>query len=97
MNIRFNKAVWIIFFIFLMIWILFFWSIYGVKNLIIDEFNKQQMVMAEQAAAGIRGCFEYMSGELEYISKVDDVCMFNKRGRRLIEDYFKRKGGLLNP
>ncbi len=78
-----------------MIWILFFWSIYGVKNLIIDEFNKQQMVMAEQAAAGIRGCFEYMSGELEYISKVDDVYRFNERGRRLIEDYFKRKGGIV--
>ena len=53
------------------------------------------MVMAEQAAAGIRDCFEYMSGELEYISKVDDVCVFNERGKLLIEDYFKRREGIV--
>ena len=51
---------------FIFIWILFFLSFYGIRKLTIDEFNKQQMIMAEQAEQGITGYMEHLEDDLEF-------------------------------
>lgn len=90
-----NKTILFIVIIFVVIWILFFMSFYGVRNLTIDEFSKQQMIIAEQAASAITDYLLQLEGEIEYISAIDDVHYFNQKGERIIRDYYKRREHLI--
>lgn len=95
MKIGFNRIILITVAALILVWILFSLSFHGIKALTIDEFSKQQMLIAEEAARGITGFMEDLAGELEYISGIDDVYEFNADGEKIIQRYSIWKGNMV--
>ncbi len=64
-------------------------SVYGeVKEKSIEEFNKQQMILAEQAAKGIERFFTRLHRDLSYLSNLDAVVSLNDQGKKLMRDFY---------
>jgi len=76
--------------------LLFYFSYRDVKNLAIIEFDKQQMLLAEQAASGIEELFKNLNSDLEFISKFEDVALINGKGRKILTGLLRKNSGLLN-
>ncbi len=95
MKDTFNKTILLIVVIFVVIWVLFFMSFYGIRKLAIDEFSKQQMIIAEQVASAISDYLQQLEREIEFISVIDDVYYFNNKGESIIRDYYMRRDDLI--
>ena len=90
---RVENTRWFIFLIvlFILISILFFLSYREVKRNAVIEFNKQQMILAEQAASGITEFFNTLTSEIEFLIKMDDVSGLNENGKKILMDYLAGK------
>ena len=75
--------------------LLFYLSYIDVKNLAIIEFNKQQMLLAEQAVSGIEGFFNNLENDLDSVSKFEDIALMNNNGKRLASALMKKDRSLL--
>jgi len=93
LKIQFNRIIIITVVVFISIWILFFLSFYGVRKLAITEFNKQQMIMAEQAAQGITAFMEHLADDLDNINYMKDALSSNAEGMGIVQDYYNRNSG----
>ncbi|MBN2081756.1 response regulator [bacterium] len=63
---------------------------YGdVKRKTIEEYNAQQMILAQQAATGIENFFAQCYRELDYLAQLDDIVDFNERGQQIMQDYLE--------
>ncbi|PKL19153.1 MAG: hypothetical protein CVV49_02425 [Spirochaetae bacterium HGW-Spirochaetae-5] len=82
--------------LFIIISILFFLSYREVKRNTINEFNKQQMILAEQAAAGITEFFSNLTNEFEFLVNINDVTALNENGKKILVDYLKKKKPVLS-
>ncbi len=81
--------------IFILISVLFFLSYREVKRNAVIEFNKQQMILAEQAASGITEFFNTLTKEFEFLVSMDDVINLNENGKKILIDYLNRKKPIL--
>ncbi len=90
MKIQFNRIIIITVAVFILIWILFFLSFHGIRKLAISEFNKQQMIMAEQASQGIATYMKHLADDLDYIMNINGVLDLSANGREVIQDYYSR-------
>ena len=64
-------------------------SVYDeVKDKSIAEFNKQQMILAEQAAKGIERFFNGLHHGLSYLSNAGSVVSLNDQGKKLMQDFY---------
>ena len=67
-------------------------SVYGeVKNKSIVEFNKQQLILAQQAATGIENFFNRLHQELSYLSKQGAIVSLNDQGKKWMQDFYKTR------
>jgi len=96
MNSVFAKWVFGLSFIVTSIGLLFYLSYNDVKNLALIEFNKQQMLLAEQAASGIEERFNSLNRDLEFVAKSDDVALMNKNGEIMLSDLLEKNSGFLS-
>ena len=62
-----------------------------VKDKSIEEFNKQQMILAEQAAKGIERFFNRLHNELSYLSKRGSIVSLNDQGKKLMQDFYNTR------
>jgi PAS domain S-box-containing protein len=76
--------------------LLFYLSYTDVKNLALLEFNKQQMLLAEQAVSGIEELFNSLDSDLDFISKFEDVALMNNNGKRILTGLLEKRGGFLS-
>lgn len=95
MKVQFNRIILITVAVFILIWILFFLSFHGIRKLAISEFNKQQMIMAEQAAQSLISYMEHLENDLEYIMSIDGVLDLSTHGREVIQDYYNRNNRII--
>lgn len=96
MNSVYVKWLLVLSLIVISIGLLFYLSYNDVKNLALIEFNKQQMLLAEQAASGIEELFNGLNRDLQIIAKSEDVALMNKNGERLLSQLLEKHGGFLN-
>jgi PAS domain S-box-containing protein len=75
---------------------LFYLSYKDIKNLALIEFNKQQMLLAEQAVSGIEEQFNSLNRDLEFISGFEDVGLMNENGKRLLTGLLEKNRGFLS-
>lgn len=75
--------------------LLFYFSYSDVKHLAIIEFNKQQMLIAEQAVSGIEELFNTLDSDLDFISKFDDVVLLNEKGKEILSRFLEKNRGFL--
>lgn len=96
-NNKFENTNWLLFLIalFILITVLFFLSYREVRNNAVTEFNKQQMILAEQAASGITEFFSTLTGEFEFLVNMKDVSELNENGKKILIDYLARKKPIL--
>ncbi len=89
---------WLIFLslIVVSIGLLFYYSYNDVKNLALIEFNKQQMLLAEQAVSGIEELFNGLNSDLNFISKFEDVALMNEKGKKILSGLLEKRSGLLS-
>ena len=67
-------------------------SVYDeVKEKSIAEFNKQQMILAEQAAKGIERFFNRLHHGLSYLSNAGSVVSLNDQGKKLMQDFYSER------
>ncbi len=94
----YEKIKWPAFPIFLIsvILLLFFLSYMEVKNNAVIEFNKQQMILAEQAASGITEFFNALEDEMTFLLNMYDVAELNENGQKILLDYFNNKKPILS-
>ncbi len=97
-KIKFENKKWylILLALFFLISSLFFISYREVKRNAIIEFNKQQMILAQQAASGIMEFFDTLTGEFEFLLSMEDVSGFNENGKKILTDYLNRKKPMLS-
>ena len=97
-KINIENARWFLFLIvlFILISVLFFLSYIEVKQNAIIEFNKQQMILAEQAASGLTEFFNTLTGEFEFLVNMNDVADLNENGKKILIDYLNRKKPVLS-
>ncbi len=62
-----------------------------VKDKSIAEFNKQQMILAEQAAKGIKRFFTRLHHELSYLSNMDSIVSLNDQGKNIDAGFLQRE------
>ncbi len=67
---------------------LFYLPYRSVKNKTIDAFNKEQMILANQAIKGIHTFFDTYTRALEYFSNQPSIISFDSSGRLLMEDFY---------
>jgi len=82
--------------LFVIISVLFFLSYREVKHNAIIEFNKQQMILAEQAAAGITDFFLNLTGEFEFLVNMNDVTDLNDNDKQILINYLNKKKPILS-
>ncbi|HNX24028.1 MAG TPA: response regulator [Spirochaetota bacterium] len=95
-NSIYAKWVLVLSLIVISIGLLFYLSYNDVKNLAIIEFNKQQMLLAEQAVAGIEELFYSLNRDLEFTAKNEDVVLLNKNGKKILSGLLEKNSGFLN-
>lgn len=59
-----------------------------VKNKRFEEFNDQQLLLAQQASKGIESFFIYYKRELTFLSRLPDVSDFDNEGKELLTEFF---------
>jgi len=95
LKIGLNRIIIIVIAALIFIWVLFFLSFYGIRKLTIDEFNKQQMIMAEQAEQGIAGYMEHLVDDLDFLINIDGILALNAEGRIVIQNFYRRNQKLI--
>ena len=66
-----------------------FYSAYNdVKNSALNEFNKEQFILAKQASRGIESFFIYYQRELLFLSGLPYVSELNDQGKELLQDFY---------
>lgn len=95
MKIGLNRIIIIAIAAFIFIWVLFFLSFYGIRKLTIDEFNKQQMIMAEQAEQGITRYMGHLVDDLDFLCNIDGTLELNAEGRIVIQNFYRRNQKLI--
>ncbi len=64
-------------------------SVYDeVKTKTIEEFNTQQIIIAKQAAKGIKSFFEYYLRMLNHFSQNEDIVVMNDNGKSLMASFY---------
>jgi PAS domain S-box-containing protein len=66
-----------------------FYSAYkDVKDRTLNEFDYQQVALANQASIGIESFFSYYKNELTGLSKLSFISELNDQGRKLLADFY---------
>lgn len=74
----------------LMLFFLSFYMIYeDIKSNIINEFNHEQLVLAETASQGITYFFDENQSELVFLTKFKEIIDFLDEGKVIMADYYE--------
>ena len=75
--------------LFILVFLILSYATYTeVKNKVISDFNRQQMLVAQQSAKGIQSFFEHYINELNYLAGLKSVSQMDRAGiERLITYY----------
>ena len=66
------------------------YSVYeDVKEKTIDDWNRQQMILAKQAAVGIETYFQHYYHDLQYLARNDSIIFSTTDGKILMRDYWE--------
>lgn len=66
------------------------YAVYGdVRNRAITEFNVQQMILAKQAAKGVKALFRHYHDDLVTLSGMDGIAAFDDKGKKIMRTYYE--------
>lgn len=63
-----------------------------VKGKVVDYFNRNQVLLAQQASIGLKDRFLRYAGELAFLAEMEGVWKMDADGRQLLRNYLKRAG-----
>ncbi|MCJ7553046.1 MAG: hypothetical protein MUO34_04105, partial [Ignavibacteriaceae bacterium] len=94
-KLRFSKRYFLIPVIFI-VFILLFYLVYNdVKDKTINEFNNQQLILAQAASRGITSFFQNYQYELNFLSQQKCIIDFNDDTRVLMENFYTNHKNLI--
>ncbi len=74
----------------LILFFLTFYMIYGdIKSNTINDFNKEQLILAETASQGITYFFDDYQSELDFLAKFQEVIDFSDETKTLMANYYE--------
>jgi PAS domain S-box-containing protein len=68
---------------------LFYTAYKDVKDKTLNEFNKEQFILAKQASRGIESFFIYYQRELLFLSGLPDVSELDDQGKAILADFYR--------
>lgn len=63
-----------------------------IRSKVIDYFNRNQYLLAEQATIGLRDLFLRYSGELEFLANMNRIVLMEDAGRKVLREYLTHAG-----
>ena len=69
--------------------ILFYLVYTDIKNRTVEEFNKEQLVLAQTASKGISSFFDEYKSDLRFFASIGDIIDFSENGKSLIADFYE--------
>ena len=63
----------------------------GIKQDMVSEFDRHQMLLAQQTSRGIEGFFLQYRQDLDFLSAQRDVISMTTQGRALLTSYYQKK------
>ncbi len=87
-KLRFSKRYFLIPVIFIVFTLLFYLVYNDVKDKTINEFNHQQLILAQAASKGITSFFQNYQYELNFLSQHKCIIDFNDDTRVLMENFY---------
>lgn len=67
---------------------LFFSAYKVIKDRALNEFNAQQLTLAEQSSRGIENFFNYYQRELLFLSELDEIVDLNEQGKKILSAFY---------
>lgn len=80
----------------LVVYVLFNLAYENMKEGTVNEFNIEQLTLAQTAAKGISSFFNDYQSELTFISELESLKDFDKEGRLLFESYYNNRKNLIS-
>ena len=63
-----------------------------IRRKVIDYFNSNQLLLAQQASIGLKDLFQRNFESLKFLATLDEIIQMNAKGAGLLEQYFKNSG-----
>jgi PAS domain S-box-containing protein len=95
-NPRFSKHYLLIPIILIVFYFLFFFFYQDVKDRTIDEFNNEQLILAQTAAQGITSFINDYQADLTFISKLKNIIDFDDEGKALMANFYEKHKNLMS-
>jgi PAS domain S-box-containing protein len=74
----------------LAVFFLLFYLVYSdIKNHTIEEFNKEQLILAQTASQGITSFFEDYESDLTFLSRIDQVIEFSDSSKKYLSNFYE--------
>ncbi|BAX81745.1 ATP-binding protein [Labilibaculum antarcticum] len=74
----------------LILFFLTFYMIYeDIKSNTINEFNNEQLILAETASQGITSFFDYYESELVFIAQLKEIIDFSEESKAFMANYYE--------
>ena len=80
----------------MIVFFFFFYLVYDdIKDRTINEFNHEQLILAQTAAQGIASAFDDYLGDLKFIAEFEGIINFTEDSRGLIERFHDNHNNLI--
>ena len=74
----------------LVVFFLLFYLVYAdIKDNTINEFNKEQLILAQTASRGVTSFFDDYKSDLSYLAQFDDIIGFSEKGKQFINGFYE--------
>ncbi|WP_297090438.1 ATP-binding protein [uncultured Draconibacterium sp.] len=67
----------------------------GIKARTINEFNKEQLILAQTASQGITSFFHRSKADLSFLAKLDDIIQSSATSEKILKDYFETHADII--
>ncbi len=93
---RFSKHYLLIPSVLIVFYFLFFLFYNDIKNRTIEEFNNEQLILAQTAAQGITSILNDYRDDLTFISKLNNIIDFDDEGKMLMANFYENHKNLMS-
>lgn len=94
-ELKFSKRYLIVPMLLLVFFILFYFIYENIKDRMINEFNKEQTILAQTAAQGITNFFKDYQADITFLTQLTGIIDFNEDGKELIQKYYENRKHLI--
>ena len=94
-KLNFSKRYILIPIVFTVFVILFYLVYVDIKNRTIDEFNKEQLILAQTASKGITSFFSDYQSDLTFLTQLKDIIEYTDESKAILAKFYETHKSLI--